>query len=104
MMLLLDLLGHRGWSRNSRFSCLSCPGCTSGLAQENRVVFLLSHADKWALSQHISEYLRLCKRYVEPETAMQLKEEAIRDQARDEYAEAAQRMEAVLEAFKQAIR
>jgi hypothetical protein len=85
------------------FSHLSCPGCTSDLAQENRVVFLLSHADKWELSQIISEYLRLCKQHGEPESARSLKEQAIRHQDRGEYAEATQKIKAALRELERAI-
>ncbi|HUT19235.1 MAG TPA: hypothetical protein VM366_08745 [Anaerolineae bacterium] len=98
-------IGQGVWQLQSGerfFSHVSCPGCTSELAQENRVVFLLSHEDKWTLSQRISEYLRLCKLHAEPEAARRLNEQAIRHQEWGEYAEAAQRMEAALEAFKQA--
>lgn len=82
------------------FSHFSCPGCTVDLAQENRVVFLLSHEDKWELSQTISEYLRLCKRHGEPEAARRLKEEAIRHQNLGEYAEATQKIKAALKELK----
>jgi hypothetical protein len=85
------------------FGHVSCPGCTADLAQENRVVFLLSHEDKWELSQTISEYLRLCKRHREPEAARQLKEEAIRHQNLGEYAEATQKIKAALKELKRAI-
>ncbi len=84
------------------FSHCSCPGCILQLNQENRVVFLLSHADKWQLSQIISEYLRLCKAYGEPEIAKQFKEEAIQHQMRGEYLEAARKMETALTELKQA--
>lgn len=79
------------------FSHVSCPGCTSQLAQENRVVFLLGHADLWRLSQLISAYLRLARGRAETETALRLKEEAIAHQSRGEYAEATRKMEAALE-------
>lgn len=82
------------------FSHFSCPGCTSHLDAENRVVFLLGHADKWELCQHISEYLRLCKQYSEPEEAKQFKEAAILHQNRGEYAEATRQMELALQALK----
>ena len=85
------------------FSHLSCPGCTVDLAQENRVVFLLSHEDKLELSQVISEYLRLCKRHGEPEAARRLKQEAIRHQKQGEYAETMQKITAALEVLKRAI-
>lgn len=85
------------------FGHVSCPGCTVDLAQENRVVFLLSHADKWELSQIISEYLRLCKQHGEPEPARSLKEQAIRHQDRGEYAEATQKIRAALAELKRVI-
>lgn len=85
------------------FGHVSCPGCTVDLAQENRVVFLVSRADKWELSQVISEYLRLCKRHGEPEAAKRLKEEAIQHQRRGEYAETMQKMAAALLQLKRAI-
>ena len=87
-------------SESRFFSHASCPGCISRLDQENRVVFLLGHADKWALCQIISEYLRLCRQCEEPEIARRLKEEAIQHQNRGEYAEAARKMEAALKELK----
>jgi len=59
------------------FSHASCPGCTSQLDNENRVIFLLGHEDKWDLGQAISEYRRLCQQRGEPEVAARLKAEAI---------------------------
>lgn len=85
------------------FSHASCPGCISQLDQENRVVFLLGHADKWELCQSISEYLRLSKRCKEPEAAKQLKEKAIQHQGREEYAQAAQKMEVALKELRRAV-
>jgi hypothetical protein len=85
------------------FGHVSCPGCIVNLAQENRVVFLLSHEDKWELSQIISEYLRLCKRHGEPEAARRLRDEAIRHQNLGEYAETTQKMTAALKVLKRAI-
>jgi len=84
----------------SFFSHVSCPGCTLRPDQENRVVFLLGHADKWVLCQLISEYLALCRLQAEPDAARQAREEAIRCQDRGEYSEAAQRMETALHALK----
>lgn len=83
------------------FSHASCPGCTSGMDEENRVVFLLGHADKWGLSQAISEYLSLLKRRREPEEAKLLKEEAIRHQERNEYTEASEKMHLALEIMRE---
>ena len=79
------------------FSHLSCPGCMSQLDQENRVVFLLCHADKWQLGQSISEYLRLSKQKEEPNAAQRLKEEAIHHQERGEYTQATHKMELALQ-------
>ena len=82
------------------FSHSSCPGCISRPDEENRVVFLLGHEDKWKLCQTISEYLALCKQYEEPETARWFKEEAIQHQNRGEYSEATQKMGAALKELK----
>jgi hypothetical protein len=82
------------------FSHVSCSGCTMRPDQVNRVVFLLGHADKWALCQHISAYLALSRYQAEPDTARRAKEEAIRCQDRGEYAEATQKMEIALRALK----
>lgn len=98
-------IGQGIWQLQSEarfFSHISCPGCTSRLEQENRVVFLLGHADKWRLCRMISEYLRLCKPAGEPEAARRAKEEAIRHQDRGEYREAAQKMGLALLALQQA--
>ena len=96
-------IGQGIWQLQSeeQFFChVSCPGCTLQLDRENRVVLLLGHADKWRLCQLISEYLRLCKQYEEPETARRVKEEAIQFQNRGEYPEATQKMEVALQEFK----
>lgn len=87
-------------SESRFFSHASCPGCTMRLDQENRVVFLLGHADKWELCQAISEYRRLCREREESERARELKVEAIEHQNRGEYAKALQRMKAALEELK----
>jgi hypothetical protein len=79
-------------SESRFFSHASCPGCISRPDEENRVVFLLGHEDKWKLCQTISGYLALCKQYEEPATAKRLKEEAIQHQNRGEYSEATQKM------------
>ena len=83
-------------SESRFFSHSSCPGCISRLDQENRVVFLLGHADKWELCQIISEYRRLCREHGEPETASRLRVEAIQHQDRGEYQEALRVMKAAL--------
>ena len=84
------------------FAHLSCPDCLSRLDQENGVVFLLGHADKWALCQAHSAYSRLCGACDEPEVARQLKAEACRCQKQGDYTLATQKMTAALEALKQA--
>ncbi len=84
------------------FAHASCPGCTSQLAQENRVVFLLGHADKWELCQAISEYRRLCRQRPEPASAACLKAEAIEQQNRGDYSAATERMRAALVELKRA--
>ena len=76
------------------FAHSSCPGCTRRLPHENRVVFLLGHADKWELCCAISEYLKLIKRIGEPSEAQRLKAEAIVCQERGDYAGAVARMRA----------
>jgi hypothetical protein len=78
------------------FSHVSCPGWTSQLDQENRVMFLLGRADKRRLCQMISQCLRLGKQWEEPQEANPLKEEAIQHQNRGEYSEGTRRMEAGL--------
>jgi hypothetical protein len=96
-------IGQGIWQLQSEerfFSHVSCPGCILHGAQENRVVFLLGHADKWMLCQLISEYLALSKRYGEPETARQAKEEAIFYQNLGDYSEARQKMEIALRELK----
>ncbi len=87
-------------SESRFFSHASCPGCIMRLDRENRVVFLLGHADKWELCQVISEYRRLCRERKEPETARRLKTDAIEYQNRGDYAKALQRMRAALEELK----
>lgn len=81
------------------FSHISCPGCSPDLDHENRVVFLLGHADKWNLCRLISTYLRFSKTRTEPEAALKLKETAIQQQNQGDYAAAAQTMQAALAAF-----
>lgn len=85
------------------FSHVSCPGCTIRLDEENRVVFLLGQAYLWKLCQIISEYIRLCKQYQEPETAQSLKELSIRYQSQGDYQSATGKMEAALRELKQSI-
>ena len=82
------------------FSHSSCPGCTAQLEHENRVVFLLGHADKWELCEIISEYRQLCRRWEETQAARQLRVEAMGCQDRGDYSGAAQKMRAALEELK----
>jgi len=95
-------IGQGIWQVQSEervFSHVTCPGCIADLEQENRVVFLLGHADKWELCQSISEYLRLSKKYEESELALKLKSTAIEQQDRGEYSAAAETMKAAVEAL-----
>jgi len=90
-------------SESRFFSHASCPGCISRLEEENRVVFLLGHSDKWSLCQVISEYLRLCRRVKEPDAAARLKAEAIQHQENHEFAAAEQKMQLALTELKRAV-
>ncbi len=83
------------------FTHLTCSECT-GVQQENCVVFLLGHADKWALCQMLSEYDRLCRQCGQPESARQLKTEAMHHQGRDEYEAAIAKMGAALAELQRA--
>ena len=85
------------------FSHITCPGCITDLDQENRVVFLLGHEDKWDLCQVISEYLRLSKQYEEPERAIFFKEEAIRLQNQGLHPEALGLMKEAVEELKRVV-
>jgi hypothetical protein len=78
------------------FSHFTCPGCTSQLEQENRVVFLLGHADKWKLCCLISDYLALAKRVAEPVSACRAREAAMRCQEHGDFLQAEQQMETAL--------
>lgn len=84
------------------FSHASCPGCISQLDQENRVVFLLGHADKWDLCQLISEYLRFSKEHEETQPALSLKTEAIELQNQGKFAKAALKMKKAVEIMQRA--
>ena len=95
-------IGQGIWQVQSEerfFSHVTCPGCIPDLEHENRVVFLLGHADKWELCQSISEYLRLSKRYEETELAVKLKSVAMEQQDRGEYSAAVETMKAAIEAL-----
>jgi hypothetical protein len=97
-------IGQGIWQLQSEerfFSHVSCPGCTLHPDQENRVVFLLGHADKWKLCQLISEYLALSKQYGESDIARQAKEAAILYQNRGQYLQATHQMEMALQELKQ---
>jgi len=89
-------------SESRFFSHASCPGYTSELEQENRVVFLLGHEDKWDLCLVISEYLKLRMRVGETNEAMALRDEAIQLQDQGEYLEALDPMRKALEVLKRA--
>ena len=99
-------IGQGVWQLQSEerfFSHVSCPGCIAGPERENRVVFLLGHADRWRLCQLISEYLELSKSAGEPEAARQLSQEAIAHQKRGEYDEAAHKTELALQELRRAL-
>lgn len=81
------------------FAHVSCPGCTSNMQEENRVVFLLGHSDKWPLCEAISEYLRLSRRVGETEVAAQLKAEAIGHQQAQDFVAAERKMRLALRAL-----
>ena len=82
------------------FGHVSCPGCTKQPDEENRVVFLLGHADKWDLCQAISEYRRLTCQHSEPEKAKKLRVEAMQAQTDGDFSRATLVMKAALNTFK----
>lgn len=83
------------------YAHLTCPECLAREGQKNRVVFLLGHADKWALCQAISEYRRLCRRLgEEPVLAGQLGQEATHHQKQGDYSKAALKMVAAVAELK----
>jgi len=84
------------------FAHSSCPGCITDLDDENRVVFLLGHEDKWELCKVISEYLQLSKQYEEPKQALKLKREAMQHQNHGEFPEALDKMKAALKEMQSA--
>jgi len=95
-------IGQGIWQLQSNkrfFSHVSCPSCTVRFDQERRVIFLLGHADKWALCQHIAEYMAQNQGQAEPDAARQAREEAIHLQKRGAYAEATHHMEIALRAL-----
>jgi hypothetical protein len=79
------------------FAHVSCPGCTTSPEAENRVIFLLGHADKWDLCQAISAYRRLTRQIPEPENAKRLRLEAMQAQASRDFVLAADKMRLALE-------
>jgi hypothetical protein len=87
-------------SESRFFSHASCPGCTSELDRENRVIFLLGHEDKWDLCQVISDYLKLRNQIGETKRAAALRNEAILLQDRGNYVEALRLMLEALEELK----
>ena len=84
---------------NHFFAHGCCPDCLSRLDCENRVIFLLGHANKWELCQAIDEYRRLCSQFgEEPALAGELENLALEFQKRGEYTQAVNTMtEAVAE-------
>ncbi len=82
------------------FGHASCPGCTIDPAHENRVVFLLGHADKWDLCRLISEYLRLRRDHGEPPSAAALSTRAMAHQEGGDFAAAAEAMRQAVEALR----
>jgi hypothetical protein len=86
------------------FSHASCPGCTTRMKDENRVVFLLAHEDKKELSQLISDYVRLNKNGEETESARRLKEEAIKLQEQGNFSSATNRMKAALNVLRESVK
>ena len=86
---------------NHFFAHVCCPECLSLPDRENRVVFLLGHADKWELCQAISKYRRLCRQYgEEPQAARQSKAAASQYQKQGDYSTALEEMSAALEQLK----
>lgn len=85
------------------FSHATCPGCTSNLERENRVVFLLGQADKFELCEAISGYLRLRKQRVETERAKELVREALGHQDKGEFEEALQKTLLALEELRRRV-
>lgn len=86
------------------FAHVNCPDCLSRLEQENRVVFLLGHADKWELCLAISEYCRLCRQCAgEPKRARHLSELALRHQHLGEFEEATEKMKEALAELKRVL-
>jgi hypothetical protein len=87
-------------SESRFFAHISCPGCTTQLEYENRVIFLLGHANKWELCQMISEYRRLTRQLFEPEMAKSFRLEAMQAQAENDFSQAVLKMKMALEEVK----
>ena len=80
------------------FAHVSCPDCVSSLETENRVTFLLGHADKWEYCKLASEYQNMCDGCPEePELAQQLRLEASRYLELGAYVMAAEKMQDALD-------
>jgi uncharacterized repeat protein (TIGR04076 family) len=91
-------------SENRFYARVTCPECVSRPGCENRVVFLLGHADKWELCQTISEYRYLLKQSgEESERARQLETEATQYQNQGDYLAATQKMAAAVAELKRAL-
>lgn len=84
------------------FAHARCQNCT-GVAQENRVVFLLGRADRWELCECMSEYGRLCAEHGEPAVARRLKAEATELNRHGDYAGALQKIEGALDELQIAL-
>lgn len=80
------------------FAHVSCPGCTTELEHENRVIFLLGHADKWELCRVISAYRRQLRERDEPEAALRLRQEAMQAQSAGDFGRALEKMKLALNA------
>lgn len=85
-------------SESRFFAHVSCPGCTAELEHENRVIFLLGHADKWELCQVISAYRRRLRdaERAESETALSLRQDAMQAQSAGDFDRALEKMKLAL--------
>jgi len=82
------------------FAHVSCPGCTIRLEEENRVMFLLGHADKWDLCQVISEYRRITRKHPESKKARQLRLESMQAQVNGDFLLATRKMLAAVNTLR----
>jgi len=99
-------IGQGIWQLQSEerfFSHVSCPGCIQNTDNENRIVFLLGHEDKWELCKSISHYLKLTKQYIETADLKEIKNNAIRKQYNGDYKGAAEAMKQLIEEYKKKI-